>query len=779
VTMGLPVARSRRGERLGWPIAGALLLGLTVLLLGNWLSGGLPTSARREVLTELAITWMFKQELLQGKLLSEWNPTWFSGFPWLRFLSYPIYYTVAALSAWGGISLERALVVFYFIVLGGSGLVMFGYLRRLLGDWRAALVGAVLYEASPFHNHVGVETWIHAAFWALLPLPLWMIELARTSGPKRVSYLLLAGAALGCFPIVSSEYAMIAAPFIVLYLGLRLAGDVRHGQRQLGQALGEFLLVGVVALGIAAFFVLPAVLEARYVGIHAKHGTGMNVTDEVLRQYSITPQVIWYAIAKRLRLPVGEAGLPWVTRSFWSVAWYPGMVAPLLVLLGLMAVPRRSEAFVALLGGGLSLLFVSGPAFSFNFFARLPVLGRLMPFRGLMLTVAFGSILAGLGMEWLLRRAKKGWLPWALAAGIALAIVGDFWPSRMAYQTTRSYFDADERRAYAWLARQGRPGRLWEVSSTPQDDYLRSYSLAEVSIPRHLGYYDNGAPLHTWEQTTWSDVRMVLRLHQVRYVLLRQGEPRSEALAPELEAAGYRRAFVAGRVQVWENPDVGDYAQLYGRAALDVTQDFRHPFKALPAFVWHDVAMVTPDTPYLDDRTLGELERYDYLLVDEPVTRDPQALPALRAVLGERMIASDDLRAVRGSGRPRATVYHERLGYEAIYLQVASEKGGVLTIAESWYPHWRVYVDGRAEKALRVNWALLGVWLEPGEHRVEFRFERPGYVYLGYALSLLTVLALVLWWTWRLGEVLKWPRPISWEDLAPPAGPAHGSTGRR
>ena len=777
----------RRRTRLGALAACVLLLGLTVLLLANWLSGGRPTSARREVLTELAITWMFKQELLQGHLLSEWNPTWFSGFPWLRFLSYPVYYPVAAFSAWGHVPLERALVAFYFVVLAGSGLMMFAYLRRLLGDWRAALVGAVIYEAFPYHNHVGVETWIHAAFWALLPLPLWMIELSRESGPRRVSCLLLAGAALGCFPVVSSEYAMIGGPFVVLYLLLREASDVRHGRRNLGQALWGCLLVGVVALGIAAFFVLPAILEMRYVGIYAKHGTGLNITDEVLRQYSITPEVIWYAVAKRLGaipklnllLPglggASDAALPWIARSFWSVAWYPGLVVPLLVLLGLTAVPFRSEARVALIGAALSLLFVSGPMFSLNFFSRLPVIGRLMPFRGLLLTVAFLAILAGFGVEWLLRHTKKGWLPWVLTGGIVLAVLGDFWPSRMAYQTTPEYFGSDERRAYGWLAGRTEPGRLWEVSSTPQDDYLRSYSLAEVSLPRHLGYYDNGAPLHTWEQATWTDARTVTRLHQVRYVMLRQGEPRAEELLPQLQAAGYSLAFAAGKVQVWENPAVAEYARLYGRAVLDVTQDFRHPFKALPGFVLRDIAMVTPDEPYLDDLAPAELKRYGYVLVDDPVTRDPQALAAIERSLGNKMITVDNLGAVAGGGRPEATIYNERLGYGDIYLEVSSAKGGLLTLAESWYPHWRVRVDGQWGKPLRVNWALLGVWLGPGEHRVEFHFERPGYVYAGYATTILTVLLLVLWWTWHLGEALRRPKPITVEDLEMPVAEAVGA----
>jgi hypothetical protein len=746
-----------------------------MFLLSNWLRGGLPTSARREVLTELSITWMFRQELTQGQMLSEWNPTWFSGFPWLRYLSYPVYYAVAAASVWGGMTLERALVAFYFIVLAGSGLAMYGYLSRVLGDWRAALIGAVVYEAFPYHNHVGVETWIHAAFWMLLPLPLWMIELARAQGLRRTNYLLLAGVSLGAFPVVSSEYAMIAGPFVVLYLLWREASDVRRGRQSLTRAALSVILVGLVAIGMAAFFVLPAILEARYVGIHAKHGTGMNVTDEVLRQYSITPRVIWYAVAKRWHLAASDAGLPWIARSFWSVSWYPGLLAPALVLLGLVAVPRRAAAQAALVGAALSVLFVTGPTFPANFFVRLPVVGRLMPFRGLLLTVAFVSILTGHGAEWLLTRWKGGWLPWALTLAVLLGVMAEFLPSRLAYQTTKTYFSEPERQAYAWLAAQRQEGRLWEVSSNPQDDYLRSYSLAEVAMPRHLGYYDNGAPLHTWEQATWTDVRTVLRLHQVRYVLLRLGEQRATELTGLLGQAGYQVAFEAANVQVWENPLVGAYAQLYGTAALDATQDFRHSFAALPEFVWREIAMITPRAPYLDDERLLAPERYRYILVDQPVTRDPKALETLRRDLG-KMVQSDEVAALDPARRPEATLYYERQGYGDIYVGVSSPKGGVLTIAESWYPHWQVSVDGQRQEALRVNWALLGAWVKPGEHRVEFHFERPWYVYLGYAATALTLLLLVLWWTWTLGEALKRPKAIpsasaDGERPGPGAGP--------
>jgi len=74
----------------------------------------------------------------------------------------------------------------------------------------------------------------------------------------------------------------------------------------------------------------------------------------------------------------------------------------------------------------------------------------------------------------------------------------------------------------------------------------------------------------------------------------------------------------------------------------------------------------------------------------------------------------------------------------------------LLTIAESWYPHWRVWVDGKAATVVRANGALLGVWLAAGKHRVEFCFNRPWYTNLGFGLTSLTWVVILCRWSWQL-----------------------------
>jgi hypothetical protein len=108
--------------------------------------------------------------------------------------------------------------------------------------------------------------------------------------------------------------------------------------------------------------------------------------------------------------------------------------------------------WAAVAGLALSILMVVGPTFAWNPISAIPVLGRLSPFRGMLLVVVWLSILSAYGMDWLMRvvrglSRKHGRLPvpgavaaWALF-GIALALIPvDFGPSAAAYVTSGVLF---------------------------------------------------------------------------------------------------------------------------------------------------------------------------------------------------------------------------------------------------------------------------------------------------------------------------------------------------
>ncbi len=89
----------------------------------------------------------------------------------------------------------------------------------------------------------------------------------------------------------------------------------------------------------------------------------------------------------------------------------------------------------------------------------------------------------------------------------------------------------------------------------------------------------------------------------------------------------------------------------------------------------------------------------------------------------------------------------EVTGYEPnrIVMKTKSLMPSILVLSENHYPGWHAYVDGRPVETLRVNYNLRGLTLAAGGHDVEFLY-RPKSVLLGFAISLLTLLGLLLWW---------------------------------
>lgn len=79
-----------------------------------------------------------------------------------------------------------------------------------------------------------------------------------------------------------------------------------------------------------------------------------------------------------------------------------------------------------------------------------------------------------------------------------------------------------------------------------------------------------------------------------------------------------------------------------------------------------------------------------------------------------------------------------------IDIKTASSVPTVLVLSENYFAGWRASVDGQRAKILRVNYNLRGISLPPGEHRISF-YYRPSSAIIGFTISLLTLLALLIW----------------------------------
>jgi hypothetical protein len=104
-----------------------------------------------------------------------------------------------------------------------------------------------------------------------------------------------------------------------------------------------------------------------------------------------------------------------------------------------------------------------------------------------------------------------------------------------------------------------------------------------------------------------------------------------------------------------------------------------------------------------------------------------------QAVLTERPLPglSTQPSAAGSPGRARITSYSA----QGVSIQADAARTSELVISDSWFPGWRVTVDGRPARLDRVDYVLRGVPLAPGFHHVVFTYD-PSSFRDGWLVSL-------------------------------------------
>jgi hypothetical protein len=82
--------------------------------------------------------------------------------------------------------------------------------------------------------------------------------------------------------------------------------------------------------------------------------------------------------------------------------------------------------------------------------------------------------------------------------------------------------------------------------------------------------------------------------------------------------------------------------------------------------------------------------------------------------------------------------------YSEVYLKVKTDGPAFLILSDTWYPGWKVFINGTQGRIYRVNGVSRGVFIsEAGEHHIEFKFK-PVSFYLGLTVSSLTFIIMLI-----------------------------------
>jgi len=225
-----------------------------------------------------------------------------------------------------------------------------------------------------------------------------------------------------------------------------------------------------------------------------------------------------------------------------------------------------------------------------------------------------------------------------------------------------------------------------------------------------------------------------------------------DSLASHLrQAEGWKPIAETSLFSTFENTAWRPYVQVYPRGALYVGGSASTLFSFLPYLSREGIAVINGSSKYLEDYPPDSLTAFDIILLDKPRFRDAERFERLQRSVEGRLIQLKEYKPEEISEKLVSTLDSEEIepflewhrpDPEEISVNIRTNRPSFLTISESWYPHWHVYVDGKEEELLRVNYAFQGVRLDQGEHQVVFKYQRPIYFQLGYSLTALTLTAI-------------------------------------
>ncbi len=204
------------------------------------------------------------------------SPAWNAGEP--RFAFYPpVSWTLGALL---GLVLPWAAVpvVYTWLSLMAAGFGLYWLARQLDASQTGAAIAAAIYMANPYMIFTAYERTAYAELLAAAWLPLLLaavlrerITVLRVAVPVALLWLTNAPAAvMGCYTL-----ALLAA---VRLVWMWRSTSVRDCARMLARVCGGAAL----GLGLAAFYIVPAAFERRWVQIAMAMVSGMRIGDNFL-----------------------------------------------------------------------------------------------------------------------------------------------------------------------------------------------------------------------------------------------------------------------------------------------------------------------------------------------------------------------------------------------------------------------------------------------------------------------------------------------------------------
>jgi hypothetical protein len=684
-----------------------------------------------------------------------WDPYILGGLPVVDAMHGDIFYPASVFYLL--MPLHKALGYKIILHVWLAGVAMYFMLRTLGLRRRPSLVGALGYMTAPYFLSL-IYAGHDAKMFVTALFPLCIMLLERLLREPKLLYSVLMGASIGLLLLTSHpQMAYFASWGLGIYLIFGLAR--LRGGRALAKGIGFVVLGVVLGIGIGCVQFLPTYyyttnFSPRTGGVSFEYAASWSLHPEEivsllypsfggylddywgrnafkLNAESPGPLILLLALGGFVLLLKNRRMLPWLILFIFCPLYALGahtpvfrlvfhtvpvakfLRAPSLIMfmfscsasvlaafffdsfLDKQTAPslKKLATYILIFAIALTILFTVADGLVYDVWggifrgleARNLDAARNTA-RGLGLDAALVLIFGG-GLLWLMQsryrlRSSSGLLLGAALAGILVTSL----PHSLRfvdYIAVGDFMRSDPMIEYVRKDRD-----IYRVLPVTGSAYDRNY-LPMFGIETANGFYDN----------------------RIRFYDTLVGEGFESLLNPNvLRVANVKYVLTTRRV---EHPLLTLDRDM-GRAFVYSNREF------LPrAYLVHRAAVVESDSAALE--------------IIKSAGFDPAA---------ETVLASGAPLQEAGPGAGEAVVIEEYdLG--RVTLRATVRSPGYLCYSGNWLPYWSAYVDGSKTDVLRCNVAMRAVYLDPGEHIIEMKYESK-WVRLGAYLCLASCLFVVL-----------------------------------
>jgi len=239
---------------------------LTLFALYPLMQPGLPNTADGAL--HLYRTVEIDQCWQDGVYYPRWAPDLFLGYGYPIFNFYaPLLYYLAGILHVFGFSFQGALKVVQIGAFLLYGLGMYVFAREIVGR-KPALLAAAAYVYVPYRFKEAFVQGDYPQFLALALLPLVFWAFYKMIVTRKPGYTIIGACLYGALILSHNITAMLTSPFLGLYIvwmTFSLTSRNQVSWKNLVSGVLPALAALAMALGLTAFFWLPALYEKRYV----------------------------------------------------------------------------------------------------------------------------------------------------------------------------------------------------------------------------------------------------------------------------------------------------------------------------------------------------------------------------------------------------------------------------------------------------------------------------------------------------------------------------------